>query len=53
LISSRIHRFNSPVKVQVQGGDQLEVAFKEDNGGFSDVRLTGPAEFVFEGTIKI
>lgn len=53
LISSRIHRFGSPVKVQVQGGDQLEVSFQEDNGGFADVRLSGPAEFVFEGKIVL
>jgi diaminopimelate epimerase len=53
LISSRVHKFGSPVKVRVQGGDQLEVSFKENNGGFADVRLTGPAEFVFEGKIEI
>ena len=53
LISSRVHHFTSPVKVQVQGGDQLEVSFKEVNGQFTDVRLTGPAEFVFEGRIEI
>lgn len=53
LISSRVHKFTSPVKVQVQGGDQLEVSFKENNGGFSEVRLTGPAEFVFEGEIEM
>ncbi len=53
LISSRIHRFSSPVKVQVQGGDQLEVAFKEENNQFSEVRLSGPAQFVFEGTMEI
>jgi diaminopimelate epimerase len=49
LIASKVHGFSSPVKVQVQGGDQLEVSFKESNGSFSDVRLTGPAEFVFDG----
>lgn len=53
LISSRIHKFGSPVKVQVQGGDQLEVSFKEIRGEFADVRLTGPAEFVFDGKIAI
>ena len=37
LISSRIHKFASPVKVQVQGGDQLEVSFNETNGEFADV----------------
>jgi diaminopimelate epimerase len=53
LISSRVHHFNSPLKVQVQGGDQLEVSFQEVNGQFTNVRLTGPAEFVFEGRIEI
>ena len=53
LIASRVHKFASPVKVQVQGGDALEVSFTEPNGSFSDVCLSGPAEFVFEGTIEI
>src|ERR1043166_4796141 len=53
LISSRVHKFSSPVKVQVQGGDQLEVSFKENNGGVCDVEMTGPAEFVFEGRVGI
>jgi diaminopimelate epimerase len=53
LISARVHRFVSPVKVLVQGGDELEVSFHEANGNFSDVRLTGPADFAFDGTINI
>jgi diaminopimelate epimerase len=53
LISAKLHQFASPVKVQVQGGDQLEVSFKQNNGEFFDVLLTGPAEFVFEGKIKL
>ncbi len=53
LISARVHGFNSPVQVQVQGGDQLEVSFKDDGAGFDDVRLTGPADFVFTGRIEI
>jgi diaminopimelate epimerase len=53
LIASRVHRFGSPVKVQVQGGDQLEVSFHDKNGGFSDVQLSGPAQFVFEGRISL
>jgi diaminopimelate epimerase len=53
LVSSRVHNFASPVKVQVQGGDMLEVSFKQSNGGFEEVRLTGPAEFVFEGKAEI
>ena len=53
LISARVHKFISPVKVQVQGGDELEVGYIENNGGFSDVQLTGPAEFAFEGKVEL
>jgi diaminopimelate epimerase len=53
LVSARLHRFSSPVKVRVQGGDTLEVSFCEEQGEFTDVRLTGPAEFVFSGRIEI
>ena len=52
MISARVHHFISPVKVQVQGGDTLEVSFK-DNGEFEDVRLTGPADFAFAGRIEV
>jgi diaminopimelate epimerase len=53
LICARLHGFTSPVKVEVQGGDQLQVSFCEQGGAFSDVRLTGPAQFVFDGRIEI
>jgi diaminopimelate epimerase len=53
LISAKVHQFVSPVRVQVQSGDELEVSFRERNGGFAEVCLTGPAEFVFEGRIAI
>jgi diaminopimelate epimerase len=53
LISARVHGFASPVRVQVQGGDQLEVSFKDSSTQFSEVRLTGPADFVFDGTVKV
>ena len=53
LVASRVHGFKSPVKVTVQGGDVLEVSFKEANGEFSDVQLNGPADFVYDGRIEI
>jgi diaminopimelate epimerase len=53
LVSSRVHNFNSPVKVQVQGGDQLEVSFQQANGAFTNVRLSGPAEFGFDGRTEL
>lgn len=53
LVSARVQGFTSPVKVQVQGGDILEVSWSEAGGGFSDVKLNGPAEFAFKGTIEV
>jgi diaminopimelate epimerase len=53
LISSRVHGFASPVRVTVQSGDQLEVAFTVSTDGFKDVHLSGPAAFVFEGQIEV
>jgi diaminopimelate epimerase len=53
LVSSQVHRFPSPVRVQVQSGDTLEVAFKAAGSLFSQVQLTGPADFVFEGSTEL
>lgn len=53
MVSSRVHGLKSPVQVQVQGGDLLEVSFREENGEFADVRLSGPADFVFAGKLKL
>lgn len=53
LIAARMHHFPSPIQVLVQGGDSLEVGFREVDGQFTDVTLTGPADFVFEGTIAL
>jgi diaminopimelate epimerase len=53
LIAAKVHNFPSPVRVQVQGGDELKVDFRESNREFHDVQLTGPADFVFEGRTEI
>ena len=53
MITSRIQQFQPPIAVQVQGGDLLEVDFTASENGFSDVKLTGPAEIVFTGEIEI
>jgi diaminopimelate epimerase len=53
LISARLHNFHSPVQVQVQGGDTLEVRFERDGDNFKNVSLKGPADFVFDGQISI
>jgi diaminopimelate epimerase len=48
-----LHGFASPVEVQVQSGDRLEISFDRSHGSFSRVSLTGPAELVFEGRIEV
>lgn len=53
LVCSRLFGYGAPVRVRVQGGDELEVDFREVGEGFGEVRLTGPADFVFEGEIDL
>ena len=53
LIAASVHQLTSPVQVRVQGGDHLEVNFDQANGSFTNVRLTGPADFVFTGQIEV
>jgi diaminopimelate epimerase len=44
----------SPITVDVAGGDTLEIGFeKTGERSFSNVTLTGPADFVFEGEVEI
>ena len=42
----------SPVTIHAPGG-VLEVSFNYTNKGFTDIFLKGPAQFVFEGKIKL
>lgn len=53
LIFAAIEKSSSPITVLARGGDELEVGFEKVEGGFRNVTLTGPAEFVFEGSIEI
>jgi diaminopimelate epimerase len=42
-----------PIGVLVRGGNELQVGFEKAGDRFHNVTLTGPAEFVFEGTIDV
>ena len=53
MITAHLNGWASPVAVDVLGGDTLGVAFDAKDGVFSNVHLTGPAVFVFEGTIAV
>ncbi len=51
LIFHKVTGAASPIRVRVRGGDSLEVGFEERDGAFENVTLTGPADFVFDGSI--
>jgi len=44
---------SGPIEVIVRGGDTLEVDFKRSGDLFTNVTLSGPADFVFDGTIEL
>ncbi len=54
LIHHLLTGAESPIKVDVEGGDTLSIGFeKTGEHTFANVTLTGPADFVFEGEIEI
>jgi diaminopimelate epimerase len=53
IIFAATENVNGPIDVNVRGGDKLRVGFEKIDKEFRNVTLTGPAEFVFEGTINI
>ncbi len=54
LVHHLLHHAPSPVRVEVRGGDTLEVGFSKDRkDAFREVTLTGPADFVFDGRIEV
>ena len=53
LIFAATENADGPVGVIVRSGSELSVDFEKDGDRFRGVTLTGPAEFVFEGTIEI
>ena len=53
LIFAATGNVKSPIGVIAHGGDELQVGFEKIDKQFRNVTLTGPAEFVFEGTIEV
>jgi diaminopimelate epimerase len=43
----------APIAVQVRGGETLQVGFTREGSEFHHVTLTGPADFVFDGTLSL
>jgi diaminopimelate epimerase len=53
LIFAATGNAKGPIGVISRGGDELQVGFEKIDKQFRNVTLTGPAEFVFEGTIEV
>ena len=53
LIFGAREKTSGPIGVLVRGDSELSVDFRRDGEHFTEVTLTGPAEFAFEGTIEI
>ena len=51
IVHNQLTESPPPVSVHVRGGDTLRVAFNRHGDAYSNVTLTGPADFVFQGTI--
>ncbi|RFC44777.1 MAG: diaminopimelate epimerase [Verrucomicrobia bacterium] len=52
LVHHELSGAPGPVSVRVLGGDTLRVEFTHEGTEYRDVRLTGPAQFVFRGTLE-
>ena len=53
LIFAANENVDGPIGVLVRGGNELTVGFTKHGDHFHEVTLTGPADFVFEGTIDV
>ena len=53
LIHAELTGAPSPVSVKVAGGDTLSIGFTKNGEAYQNVTLTGPADFVFEGTLTL
>lgn len=54
LTYAALHAADGPVDIAVRGGEDLRIGFRRDGGGrFTDVTLSGPADFVFTGEIEL
>ena len=53
LVFAATEKVDGPIGVIVRSGSELSVDFKRAGDKFTNVTLTGPAEFAFEGTIEI
>jgi len=52
-VAAAYEGMEGPIKIETRSGDLLTVEFKSENNAFSNIKLTGPATFVFQGSISL
>jgi diaminopimelate epimerase len=53
IIHHLVHGAEAPIAVSVRGGETLVISFQHAGERFRDVTLTGPADIVFDGEMKL
>ncbi len=53
LLFAANEKLEGPIEVLVRGGETMQVDFKRGDSQFREVTLSGPADFVFDGTIDL
>lgn len=53
LLHAELNNLSGPIAVKVAGGDTLSIDFSRGAKGYENVTLTGPADFVFEGSLTL
>jgi diaminopimelate epimerase len=53
IVFAASNNVSGPIAVLVRGGDTLQVDFRRAGERFQNVTLSGPADFVFDGTIDL
>ena len=53
IIHERLTGAGTPIYVRVRGGDTLKVDWQREGQDYTNVTLTGPADFIFEGKIDV
>ncbi len=53
IVAHLVHNVAKPVPLKVAGGDTLSVDFRVEGDSIEAVTLTGPASFVYSGSIEV
>ena len=52
LVTALVEGIDATILVKTRGGDELGIYFNRNGEGFSDVKLDGPAEIIYRGTLE-